>query len=166
MSDRERCLRCELSPTPEVSIEALEELRTILAELPTLVTPTAIRTRRTSVRGEVRKDVEEKGGETQLELGLTRRVCWRELPEASQPQAIELLTQLLRLLAQVRPNDGRRAMNGSHKIASQHLTRPARVGAVQKRHPFTIRQRIGWNAKIDTSPAQVGNENTHYSIKT
>ena len=43
--------------------------------------------------------------ETQLELGLTRRVCWRELPEASQAQAIELLTQLLRLVAQVRPNN-------------------------------------------------------------
>jgi len=43
--------------------------------------------------------------ETQLELGLTRRVCWRELPEASQAQVIELLTQLLRLVAQVRPNN-------------------------------------------------------------
>jgi hypothetical protein len=50
MSDLECCLRCELSPTPEVSIEALEELRTILAELPHLATPTTIRTRRTSVR--------------------------------------------------------------------------------------------------------------------
>jgi hypothetical protein len=43
--------------------------------------------------------------ETQLELGLTRRVCWRELSEASQAQAIELLAQLLRLVARVRPND-------------------------------------------------------------
>jgi len=43
--------------------------------------------------------------ETQLELGLTRRACWRELPEASQAQAIELLTQLLQLVAQVRPSD-------------------------------------------------------------
>jgi hypothetical protein len=36
-----------------------------------------------------------RGEETQLELGLTRRVGSRELPEASQAQAIELLTQLL-----------------------------------------------------------------------
>jgi hypothetical protein len=43
--------------------------------------------------------------ETQLELGLTRRVCWRELSEAGQAQAIELLTQLLRLVAQVKPNN-------------------------------------------------------------
>jgi hypothetical protein len=43
--------------------------------------------------------------ETQFELGLTRRVRWRELPEASQAQAIELLTQLLRLVAQIRPNN-------------------------------------------------------------
>ena len=50
--------------------------------------------------------MERRREETQLELGLTRRVCWRELPEASQAQAIELLTQLLRLVAQVSPNDG------------------------------------------------------------
>jgi hypothetical protein len=50
--------------------------------------------------------MEKRREETQLELGLTRRVCWRELPEASQAQAVELLTQLLRLAAQVRPNDG------------------------------------------------------------
>jgi hypothetical protein len=43
--------------------------------------------------------------ENQLELGLTRRVCWRELPEASQSQAVELLTQLLQLVAQARPID-------------------------------------------------------------
>ena len=47
--------------------------------------------------------------ETQLELGLTRRVCWRELPEASQAQAIELLAQLLELVAQVRSNDQERS---------------------------------------------------------
>jgi hypothetical protein len=41
----------------------------------------------------------------QLELGLIRRVCWRELPEASQVQAIELLTQLLLMVAQVRPSE-------------------------------------------------------------
>jgi len=104
MSDRECCLRCELSPTPEVSIEALEELRTILAELPHLATPTTIRTRRTSVRWECGR-MGRSREETQLELGLTRRVCWRELPEASQAQAIEPLTQLLRLVAQVRPNN-------------------------------------------------------------
>ena len=44
--------------------------------------------------------------EPQLELGLTRRVCWRELPEASQAQAIELLKQLIQLVAQASPNDG------------------------------------------------------------
>jgi hypothetical protein len=43
--------------------------------------------------------------DTQLELGLTRRMSWRELPEASQVQAIELLTQLLLMVAQVRSND-------------------------------------------------------------
>ena len=43
--------------------------------------------------------------EPQLELGLTRRVCWRELPEASQTQAIELLMQLLLMVAQARPSD-------------------------------------------------------------
>jgi hypothetical protein len=42
--------------------------------------------------------------EPQLELSLTRRVCWRELPEASQTQAIELLMQLL-MVAQARPSD-------------------------------------------------------------
>ena len=47
--------------------------------------------------------------ETQLELGLTRRVCWRELPEASQAQAIELLAQLLQLVSQVRSNDQERS---------------------------------------------------------
>ena len=44
----------------------------------------------------------------QLELGLTRHVRWRELPEASQGQAIELLTQLLVMVAQVKPS-GREA---------------------------------------------------------
>ena len=41
----------------------------------------------------------------QLELGLTRRVRWRELPEVSQVQAIELITQLLLMVAQVTPTD-------------------------------------------------------------
>jgi hypothetical protein len=49
--------------------------------------------------------MERRREETQLELGLTRRVCWRELPDASQAQAIELLRQLLRLVAQARPNN-------------------------------------------------------------
>jgi hypothetical protein len=34
MSDRECCLHCELSSTPQVSLEAREELRTLLAQLP------------------------------------------------------------------------------------------------------------------------------------
>jgi len=42
--------------------------------------------------------------DAQLELGLTRRVCWRELPEVSQAQAIELLTQLLLMVARVKPS--------------------------------------------------------------
>jgi hypothetical protein len=43
--------------------------------------------------------------DAQLEFGLTRRVCWRELPEVSQAQAIELITQLLLMVAQVTPSD-------------------------------------------------------------
>ena len=43
--------------------------------------------------------------DTQLELSLTRRMSWRELPEASQAEAIELLTQLLLMVAQVRSSD-------------------------------------------------------------
>jgi len=42
--------------------------------------------------------------DTQLELGLTSRMGWRELPEASQAQAIELLTQLLLMVARVKPS--------------------------------------------------------------
>lgn len=42
---------------------------------------------------------------TQLELGLTRHVCWHELPEASQAQAVQLLIQLLVMVAQVRQGD-------------------------------------------------------------
>jgi hypothetical protein len=49
--------------------------------------------------------MEKRREETQLELGLTRRVCWRELPEASQAQAVELLTQLLRLAVPVSAAD-------------------------------------------------------------
>jgi hypothetical protein len=73
MTDRERCVGCELSPTPEVSVEALEEIRTILVELSLLVTSTTMRTRRTPVRGEVRKDAEEKGGDpTRIGTDTTR----------------------------------------------------------------------------------------------
>jgi len=43
--------------------------------------------------------------DAQLELGLTRRVCWRELPEVSQAQAIELITQLLLMIARATPTD-------------------------------------------------------------
>jgi hypothetical protein len=43
--------------------------------------------------------------DAQLELGLTRRVCWRELPDVSRAQAIELLTQLLLTVAPVRTSD-------------------------------------------------------------
>jgi hypothetical protein len=46
-----------------------------------------------------------KEEDAQLELGLTRRVCWRELPEVSQAQAIELIAQLLLMVAQVTPSD-------------------------------------------------------------
>ena len=41
----------------------------------------------------------------QLELGLTRHLCWRELPEESQAQAIELITQLLLMVARATPTD-------------------------------------------------------------
>lgn len=76
MSDRERCLGCALSSTPEVSLEALEELRTLLATLPHLVTPITIRTRRTPVRREVRKDGEAKGGyPTRIESETTHGVA-------------------------------------------------------------------------------------------
>jgi hypothetical protein len=44
----------------------------------------------------------------QLELGLIQHLCWHELPEASQAQAIELLTQLLLMVARVKPS-GREA---------------------------------------------------------
>jgi len=43
--------------------------------------------------------------DAQLELSLTRCVCWRELPEVSQAQAIELITQLLLMVVQVTPSD-------------------------------------------------------------
>jgi hypothetical protein len=43
--------------------------------------------------------------DAQLELGLTRRVCWRELPEVNQDQAIELIAQLLLMVAQVTLSD-------------------------------------------------------------
>jgi len=43
--------------------------------------------------------------DAQLELGLTPRMSWRELPEASQAEASELLTQLLLMVAQVRSSD-------------------------------------------------------------
>jgi hypothetical protein len=45
---------------------------------------------------------------TQLELGLAGRVCWSELPGVCRAQATELLTQLLRMVAQVE-EDGEEA---------------------------------------------------------
>jgi hypothetical protein len=39
--------------------------------------------------------------DAQLELGLTRHLCWRELPEESQAYAVELLIQLLVIVAQL-----------------------------------------------------------------
>jgi hypothetical protein len=103
MSDNQRCLRCKLSPTPEVSVEALEELGRVLTELPQLVAPTTIRTRRTSVHREVRKDGEEKAGTATRTESDTTGVLARA-SEASQTQAIELLMQLL-MVAQARPSD-------------------------------------------------------------
>jgi hypothetical protein len=43
--------------------------------------------------------------DAQLELGLTQRLCWHELPEASQAHAVQLLVQLLVMVAQVRQSD-------------------------------------------------------------
>jgi hypothetical protein len=43
--------------------------------------------------------------DAQLELSLTRRVCWHELPKISQAQAIELITQLLLMVVQITPSD-------------------------------------------------------------
>jgi hypothetical protein len=85
MSDRERCVGCELSSAPEVSIEALEELRIILAELSRLPPPTTIRIRRTPVRGEVRKDAEEKAGDPTRIGTDTPRVLARAARSKSGP---------------------------------------------------------------------------------
>lgn len=43
--------------------------------------------------------------DTQLELSLRPRMGWRELPEASKAQAIELLTPLLLMVARIKPRD-------------------------------------------------------------
>jgi hypothetical protein len=125
MSDRERCVGCELSLTPEVSIEALGELRIVLAELSHLAAPNTIRTSRTPVRG-VRKDAEEKAGD-QLELGLTAAFVGASFPKQVRPRPSSCSRNYYSWWRRSGPRTRRRTMHGSHKIAAQHLTRPAVV---------------------------------------
>lgn len=39
------------------------------------------------------------------------------------------------------------------------------IDTVEKRHPFIIRQRVAWDAKIDASSAKVGEKNAHYAVE-